>query len=169
MFLGTGTRSLELRSIRCKDVNLNDGYITLVHTKNKEPRIVPLSESLISILQEYMMIRNGADEDYLFCSIYGDMMGRCTLQTSVARYNRRRGVEKTSVHLFRHTCITLEVREGIAPLVLRRITGHKSLKSLDGYYNHNIADLISVVNSTSPVERFSQKQRVGIDMDKKKR
>ena len=91
------------------------------------------------------------------------------LQTSVAWYNRRRGVEKTSVHLFRHTCITLEVREGIAPLVLRRITGHKSLKSLDGYYNHNIADLISAVNSTSPVERFSQKQRVGIDMDKKKR
>ena len=78
VFLRTGIRSLELRSIRCKDVNLNDGYITLVHTKNKEPRIVPLSKSLISILQEYMMIRNGADEDYLFCSIYGDMMGRCT-------------------------------------------------------------------------------------------
>lgn len=81
------------------------------------------------------MVRNGAGEDYLFCSIYGDMMGRVTLQSSVARYNKSRGVEKTSIHLFRHTFITLEVREGIAPLVLRRITGHKSLKALDGYYN----------------------------------
>lgn len=27
VFLGTGIRSLELRSIRCKDVNLNEGYI----------------------------------------------------------------------------------------------------------------------------------------------
>lgn len=75
------------------------------------------------------MVRNGASDDYLFCSIYGDMMGRVTLQSSVARYNKSRGVEKTSIHLFRHTFITLEVREGIAPLVLRRITGHKSLNS----------------------------------------
>ena len=169
VFLGTGIRSLELRSIRCKDVNLNEGYITLIHTKNKEPRVVPLSESLIIILQEYMMVRNGAADDYLFCSIYGDMMGRVTLQSSVARYNKSRGVEKTSIHLFRHTFITLEVREGIAPLVLRRITGHKSLKALDGYYNHNIADLITAVNQTSPVERFSQKKRIGFDMNKKKK
>ena len=28
VFLGTGIRSLELRSIRCKDVNLNEGYIS---------------------------------------------------------------------------------------------------------------------------------------------
>ena len=55
VFLGTGIRSLELRSIRCKDVNLNEGYITLIHTKNKEPRVVPLSESLIIILQEYIV------------------------------------------------------------------------------------------------------------------
>lgn len=169
VFLGTGIRSLELRSIRCKDVNLNEGYITLIHTKNKEPRVVPLSESLIIILQEYMMVRNGAADDYLFCSIYGDMMGRVTLQSSVARYNKSRGVEKTSIHLFRHTFITLEVREDIAPLVLRRITGHKSLKALDGYYNHNIADLITAVNQTSPVERFSQKKRIGFDMNKKKK
>ena len=55
VFLGTGIRSLELRSIRCKDVNLNEGYITLIHTKNKKPRVVPLSESLIIILQEYIV------------------------------------------------------------------------------------------------------------------
>lgn len=30
VFLGTGIRSLELRSIRCKDVNLNEGYIMRV-------------------------------------------------------------------------------------------------------------------------------------------
>ena len=55
VFLGTGIRSLELRSIRCKDVNLNERYITLIHTKNKKPRVVPLSESLIIILQEYIV------------------------------------------------------------------------------------------------------------------
>ncbi len=47
VFLGTGIRSLELRSIRCKDVNMTDGYINLIHTKSKEPRIVPLSDTLI--------------------------------------------------------------------------------------------------------------------------
>ena len=169
VFLGTGIRSLELRSIRCKDVNMTDGYINLIHTKSKEPRIVPLSDTLILILQEYMLIRDGEPDDFLFCSIYGEMLGRVSLQTSVARYNQKRGVSKTSIHLFRHTFITMEVREGIAPMVLRRITGHRSLKSLDGYYNHNIADLLTAVNSTSPLEKFSQKNRKEFDMSKQKK
>ena len=80
VFWGTGIRFLELHSIFCKDVNLNKRYITLIHTKNKEPRIIPFSESLIVILQEYMMVRNGAGEDYI---IYGDMMGRATLQSNL--------------------------------------------------------------------------------------
>ena len=38
------------------------------------PRIVPLREGLVVILHEYMIARNEAADDHLFCSIYGDMM-----------------------------------------------------------------------------------------------
>ena len=38
------------------------------------PRIVPLREGLVVILHEYMIVRNEASDDHLFCSIYGDMM-----------------------------------------------------------------------------------------------
>ena len=72
-------------------------------TKNRKQQIIPLSQSLAEILVGYLEIRGNNPDDYLFCNIYGEKGNIRSFEDLVAKYNHERGVEKTSIHLFRHT------------------------------------------------------------------
>ena len=157
LLLATGVRAKELRELRIMDVDVVEAVLTLNHTKNRKPRAIPIPTSLVITLTEYLRIRAGVGEEPLFCNIFGEPLPRTTLQISVVKYCRARGVEKTSLHLFRHTFITLSVRKGISPLFLKRITGHSNLKTLNQYYNFDISDLVNIVDEYNPLEDFKAK------------
>lgn len=158
-FLATGIRAKELRFLKIRDVNLEQGYITLNVTKNKEARIIPIPSSLHIALSEWIQVRNASKEDFLFCNIYGEQIQRTVLQTLVKRYSLRRGVKRYGLHLYRHTFITLSVRKGMSPVMLKRITGHKSMKMLERYYAFNPTDLVNIVDKFNPLEDFKPKQK----------
>lgn len=157
--ISTGIRSKELRELRIKNIDLEFGMINLEHTKNRNARIIPVSTTLNMILSEYLLVRNGNQNDPLFCNIYGEALGRTTLQCSVSKYCKNLGIEKTSIHLFRHTFITLSVRKGVSPLILKRITGHKTLKMLNHYYSFDVSDIVSIVDDINPLEDFTFKKK----------
>lgn len=159
LLLATGIRAKELRELLIKDVDLTNGILTLNHTKNKKARVIPIPTSLLIILSEYLRIRAGAGEECLFCNIYGEPLPRTTLQMSVTKYCKARGVKKYSLHLFRHTFITLSVRKGMSPILLKRITGHSNLKTLNRYYNFDISDLVNIVDEYNPLEDFKAKSK----------
>lgn len=106
-----------------------------------------------------MQVRNASKEDFLFCNIYGEQIQRTVLQTLVKRYSLRRGVKRYGLHLYRHTFITLSVRKGMSPVMLKRITGHKSMKMLERYYAFNPTDLVNIVDKFNPLEDFKPKQK----------
>ena len=101
LLLNNGCRAASIRHIQIQDVDLENRQIILRHTKNGKMQAIPLCSMLISILKDYMATRGGSPADFLFCTQYGDQLGRDSLRNSIARYNRSRGVEKTSTHLFR--------------------------------------------------------------------
>jgi len=53
MLYGTGLRISEALSLTGRDVNLNDGIITVRHAKFNKDRLVPMSESLTQICSSY--------------------------------------------------------------------------------------------------------------------
>lgn len=159
VFLATGIRARELRNLKIENVKLDDGYIVLNQTKNKEPRVLPIPTTLHNVLNDWLRVRNGTKEDYLFCNIYGEQMQRSVLQTAIKRYSKKRGVDKYGLHLYRHTFITLSIRNGMSPLMLKRITGHKSMKMLERYYAFNPTDLVNIVDEFNPLEDFKPKER----------
>ncbi len=159
VLLATGIRALELRELLIGDIDLPNGILTLQHTKNRKSRIIPIPTSLGIILSEYLELRNGTKEEPLFCNIYGEALCRTTLQISITKYCRKCGVEKHSLHLFRHTFITLSVRKGMSPILLKRITGHSNFKVLNNYYNFNPTDLVNIVDEYNPLEDFKPKKR----------
>ncbi|MFW6015547.1 MAG: tyrosine-type recombinase/integrase [bacterium] len=55
------------------------------------------------VLQEYLLYRKGEADDYLFPTENSTNLKRSGLQSAIKRYNLSRGVNKTSMHLFRHT------------------------------------------------------------------
>ena len=85
LLLATGVRAAELRSILIKDVDLDNGVLSLPHTKNRKPRLIPIPSSMNLILFEYLQTRNGASNEPLFCNIYGEPLPRTTLQISITK------------------------------------------------------------------------------------
>lgn len=139
--IGTGVRLRTLRNIKCKDIKLQDGYIVLEKTKNKRQQLIPLSESLAKILREYLRIRNGNDEDYLFCNIYGKQLTMDSVQHAITKYNRKRGVMKTGIHLFRHTFAKKWILAGGDPFRLQKILGHRDISMVKEYVDLFLPDI----------------------------
>lgn len=134
--LGTGVRALELRSIRIKDIDLQAGMLIVSRTKNRRQRYIPISKSLSKILGEFMEYRNvEKQEDYLFCNEFGQYLPRTTLQGAVTKYCLKRGVNKYSLHLFRHTFAKMWILNQGDIFSLQKILGHSSLKQVNHYAN----------------------------------
>jgi len=71
-----------------------------------------------------MAVRKGESSDYLFCTAYGQQTTVDVIESQIARYNRKRGVEKTSLHMFRHTFAKKWILNGGDIFRLQKILGH---------------------------------------------
>ena len=154
----TAIRARELRELKVGNVNLVERQIIVNQTKNKKPRVIPISAALFDVLQKYMEIRGGEADKYLFPSIYDDILAMSSLQKQIKDYANSRGVKKTSLHLFRHTFITNAVNSGVSPLILQRITGHSTMKQLSNYYNARVSDIAQVIDDITPKNNSRKKQ-----------
>jgi len=126
--LGTGNRAGTIVAIKIEDVDFDSGTIILKKLKARKQYVIPLSRSLANILQDYLIYRKGEPSDYLFCNAYGKPLSVDMLQKDIARYNNKRGVEKTSLHMFRHTFAKQWILNGGDIFRLQKILGHSSLE-----------------------------------------
>lgn len=146
----TGIRSRELRELKVGSVDFTNRVIAVNNTKNKKARYIPISESLGLVLNEYLSLRGGKGDDYLFCTVFDEILSPTCLSKSITKYCNSRGVEKSSIHLFRHTFITNAVNKNVNPLILKKITGHSTLKELNKYYNAKTTDIVEVIDDIAP-------------------
>lgn len=154
--LGTGCRANTLCNIKVKDINLENGIIIYTTTKNKKQQIVPISNQLCLIVQEYLTYRQPeTDEDYLFISVYGEQLNSNSLRQSIAKYNNRRGVMKTGVHLFRHTFAKKWIQNGGNIFSLQKILGHSSLDMVKEYVNMYSEDIRRDYDKYNPLSEFT--------------
>ena len=157
--LDSGCRAATLRSIQIRDLDLEHGVCNYRHTKNKKIQAIPLSSTLVCILKEYIVIRKGAPMDVLFCTIYGDPLNESSLRKAIYSYNKSRGINKTSTHLFRHTFAKKYLLDckGNA-LVLQQLLGHSSLDMTRHYCNLYSTDILNAYDMISPLSQIQKKQ-----------
>ncbi len=140
--LSTGVRQNSLINIKIKDVDFETEVIHVNVTKNRKPLIIPMNRDIQKILKEYLKYRQSSDDnDYLFCNEYGDKLQRSTVYHALCDYNRRRGVQKTGVHRFRHTMAKQWVLMGGNVVSLQKILGHSSLDITQSYLNILVSDI----------------------------
>ena len=156
--LSTGNRLSTILNIKISDLDIENSYVTLKKTKNKKQQIVPLSSTMTSILIEYLSYRNGENDDYLFCNVFGNKLENRTLQKGIARYNQARGVMKTSMHLYRHTFAKKYLQAGGNIFQLQRLLGHSSLEIVKEYVNLFSEDLKENYDRFNPLEQVIQKK-----------
>ena len=166
LLLNNGCRASSIRNIKNKDVDLTNQVIYLRHTKNKKSQVIPLCSMLCAILSEYMRIRGGSDDDYLFSNDMGEQMTEYCLKNTIAKYNRRRGVQKTSIHLFRHTFAKKYLVDcGGNAFTLQRLLGHSTLDMTKHYCAIFDADITKNYDKFSPLNNFKT-SRERIKMNK---
>lgn len=153
--LGTGCRLSSVTKLLVKDVKFDEGFIILRHTKNRSQSMIPLAESLARVLREYLRIRGGEEDDYLFCNEFGKELTTSAMKTALYKYNRRRGVVKTSIHLFRHTFAKTYIKNGGDVFRLQKILGHKSLDMVREYVNMYSEDLKDNYGKLNPLDLVS--------------
>lgn len=135
--IGTGCRLNTLINIKIQDVNFNNDTILFTTTKNKKLQVIPLSLSLKKVLNYYLKLWEQTPSDYLFPDMYGNKMENSYVTHTVNKYNRNRGVSKTSVHLFRHTFAHNYLLNGGDIFRLQNLLGHSSLDMVKIYANMN--------------------------------
>lgn len=153
--MSTGIRQNSLINIKVKDLDLSGSIVHINVTKNRKPLIIPLNPDIKTILQEYLKYRQATnDEDFLFCNEYGFGLARSTLYHSMYEYNKRRGVEKTGIHRFRHTFAKKWVLLGGNVVSLQKILGHSSLEITQNYLNLLVSDIQKDVEEFNILREF---------------
>lgn len=167
LLVNSGCRASSIRHIENKDVDLSAKMITLRHNKSKRIQVLPLCTAMVSVLKEYMKIRGGEATGYLFPNEEGEQLTENGLRCTIKRYNERHGVEKTSIHLFRHTFARKYLVDcGGDAFMLQKLLGHSTLDMTKHYCTIYNADIIEGFDAVSPLSQFQKKQKNKIKMTK---
>lgn len=166
-FLSTGQRLSTVINVKIQDVDFNENTVTLHKLKNRTQVVLPLANSIINVLKEYLKFRKGALDDYLFCNATGGQLSTRGCQDAVTYYNRNHGVDLTSVHAFRHTFAKRSLLNGMDVMTLQQLMTHRDLNSTRVYLSMNVEDLREGLDDFNPLSRVqTATQRPGkIRMD----
>jgi integrase/recombinase XerD len=156
--LGTGNRISSALNIKIGDIDFENGYITLRHTKNRKQQIIPMAESLSNVLKEYLSVRGGTVDDYLFCNDEGGQAQRSGYISMVRRYNARHNVNKYSCHLFRSTYAKMAVLNGIDTFRLQKLMGHADISTTQIYVQMFSEDLKKDYDKYNPLDSLQEKK-----------
>lgn len=160
-FLNSGCRAATIRNIQNRDVDLTSKQVTFRHTKTGKIQVIPLCSTLTLRLRDYMRIRGGEADDFLFCNEYGQQLTENALRLAIERYNRKRGVTKTSLHMFRHTFARKYlIHCGGNAFTLQKLLGHSTLEMTKHYCAIFNADITKNFDSVSPLEQFGNTGKI---------
>ena len=134
--LETSCRLKDLAFTKISDLDFDNNFIKVTNHKSKSELIMPMSNEYKDAILKYLSVRGKANSECLFCTIYGTAFEDYrSIKKIIREYNLRRGVKKTSVHLFRHTYSTNWVATDGNVKKLQRILGHKTSDTVDFYIN----------------------------------
>ena len=157
----TGIRQRSLRHIQIKDIDFDNNVAVIKVTKNRKVLIMPLNQTMVSILKEFLKHRqHKSEEDWLFCNAYGMQIAKGVCYDLIKRYNLSRGVETKGVHRFRHTFAKQWILNGGNVVTLSRLLGHSNLKITQDYINLLTTDLSRQVEQINLLEKYAENKRM---------
>lgn len=159
----TAVRQRSLMFIKVKDIDFDNNVVYVNVTKNRKPLIVPLNQTMVNILREYLKYRNHkADDDYLFCNVFGRQLVKSTCYHMLYEYNKHRGVETTGIHRYRHTFAKQWILSGGSVVSLSQLLGHSSLDITQNYIHLLVSDVAKQVNEINVLDKFQNRTHISM-------
>lgn len=157
----TAVRQRSLVNIKVKDIDFDNNVVHVNVTKNRKTLIVPFNRTLANILREFLKYRqHKSDDDFLFCNVFGKPLAKSTAYHMLYEYNKRRGVETTGLHRYRHTFAKQWILNGGNVVSLSKILGHSSLDITQNYINLLVSDVAKEVDTLNLLDKFSSQKKL---------
>jgi integrase len=119
----TGMRRSEILNLTCDDIDLVKRYIYVRDTKNNEPRIIPINETLFKTLKA---LEKPSQNKYPFANRNGDPVK--SIKKAFGSALRRSGIAYCRLHDLRHTFASNLVMAGIDIVTVQELLGHKDIR-----------------------------------------
>lgn len=155
-FFSTGQRLSTVLHIKLEHLDLENGRVKLEWNKDKIQKYMPLSSALVKVLREYIELSKLEAGDYLFPEYEGKQLMVRSAESSITEYNNSRGVEKTSIHLFRHTFAKNYIMNGGNPMKLQKLLNHKTLDMTMKYVNLYGQDISNDLDIFNPLDNLKR-------------
>jgi integrase len=143
----TGMREGEILSLRWPQVDLDNRAVTLLVTKNKERRSLPINETVYQLLKRKMEVRRSSG--YVFPSETGTKLNSHNLNRAFRTAREKVGLEDVRFHDLRHTAGSRMAQSGVDIYTIAKILGHKTLTMTMRYSHHNVESLRHGVDALS--------------------
>ena len=156
LLIATGLRLSSSLNILVKDIDFKNGVVYVDVTKNNQGLALSLNDDVLKILKKYIQLFHLSADDYLFSIASGSRMANHTMQCNVASYNRAHNVEKTSIHLFRHTFAKNFYMQTKDVYTLCQVLGHSNISVTEGYLK-DLGVSLFVDTVYNPQQQFTKK------------
>lgn len=174
--LSTAARVKSLVEANIGDVDIEGGYITYQKTKTHKVLRIGLESTAVIALQQYIDLYRREDIDGnpipdtepLFCNAQGERMSRHGFYYNVCQYAKARGVERTGLHLFRHTYAKEWITSGGDTITLKKVLGHSDMKMVNRYANLYDTDVKEEILVHSPLAQVKKKSGKSLNTKFKK-
>lgn len=151
LLYSTGLRIGEALDLKDQDVNLEENYLRVKDSKNDQERIIPISDSLVSVCQDYLRYRHllplQRPPTHFFVKLDGRRCGRISVSTWFKRCLHQAGIPYIGrnygprIHDLRHTFAVTSLASMaeagidlyVSLPVLSRYLGHQSLEATNHY------------------------------------
>jgi integrase len=121
--LHTGMRKGEVLGLTWQDIDFGASTITVRHTKNNEPKVIPMNQTLYEELQRLPRHLRSA---YVFCNPQGQPYDEVKRSFKTACQNA--GIRDFRFHDLRHTFASCLVMNSVNLKTVQHLLGHKDIR-----------------------------------------
>jgi integrase len=161
----TGARLGELLALRWQDVDFERGRVSIARTvrrysdkgyvfsqpkthRSRRPialdadtKLVLLEHRRHQIEQRLLVGPPYNDQDLVFATATGTVLGDSRVRTTFGRILRAAGLKRIRLHDLRHTAATLMLKAGVNPKVVSDRLGHSTISITLDIYSHVLPDM----------------------------
>lgn len=152
LLYGTGMRLSEMIDLKETDIDFYNRTVTVLGKRNKQ-RIIPISQSLVKLIQDYQNFKNteGLMHEYLIVSDKGNQAYPVMIQRITKKYlSLVTTLVKKSPHILRHSYATHLLNNGAELTAIKDLLGHSSLSATQVYTHNSMEKIKKIYEQAHP-------------------
>ena len=126
LFAHAGLRLSEALNLRLADCDLSGRRLRVQSGKGDRDRVIPMSDQLVTVLQNYLMVREPASTDHLLIYKSAAVKGHL-LPDRLRVLGQKADIEPMTPHRLRHTIATFLINQGMPITSLQKFLGHQDI------------------------------------------